>query len=121
MLRRAGFPEPVTDKSIELGRGNPTTYPDFFFDVPDQRKEGVCIYLDGMSRRLHGNPEALRRDREIRELLRSEGYEVIELTATQLSDLEAMRRCFFRLGQVLLGRESAQKIREDVGWFEQAR
>jgi hypothetical protein len=118
MLKRAGFPEPLTDKSIDLGRGNPTTYPDIFFDVPDQRKEGVCIYLDGMSRRLHGNPEALRRDREIRELLRSEGFEVIELTATQINDAEAMRRCFYRLGQVLLGRESAQKIRDDSGWFQ---
>jgi len=60
----------------------------------------------------------LRRDREIRELLRSEGFEVIELTASQITDQEAMRRCFYRLGQVLLGRESAQKIRDDVAWFE---
>jgi hypothetical protein len=41
--------------------------------------EGICIYLDGLSGHLHGNPETAERDREIRSWLRNNGYEVIEV------------------------------------------
>jgi ATP-dependent helicase YprA (DUF1998 family) len=117
MLNRAGFPAPVHHKEIDLGRPLGTTRPDAFFEVPDRRKEGVCVYLDGLSRHIHGNPETAQRDREIREGLRAEGYEVIEIPTGNLSDREAMRRCFYRIGQVLLGREQATAIRDNTTWF----
>lgn len=118
MLKRAGFPAPIHNKEIDLGRPLGRTYPDAFFEVPDGRKEGVCVYLDGMSRHLHGNPETAQRDRELREELRAEGYEVIEIPASNLSDREAMRRYFYRIGQVLLGRDQATMIRDNPTWLD---
>lgn len=117
MLDRAGFPPHVCQKPIDLGRPLGQTHPDVFFEVPDARKEGVCIYLDGMNRHIHGNPETAQRDREIREELRCQGYEVIEIPASNLTDIEAMRRYFFRIGQILIGRDRATELRENTAWF----
>jgi len=116
MLLRAGFIAPILNKEIDLGRPHPKTYPDVFFEVPDGRKEGVCIYLDGMSGHLHGNPQTAQRDRQIREMLRNENYEVIEIPVGNLDDREAMRRHFYRIGAVLLGKEQAVRIRDNPNW-----
>ena len=116
MLLRAGFVAPVMNREVDLGRPQPKTYPDVFFEVPDGRKEGVCLYLDGMSEHLHGNPQTAQRDRQIREMLRNEGYEVIEIPVGNLDDRESMRRHFYRIGQVLLGKEQAVRIRDNPGW-----
>lgn len=116
MLLRAGFVAPVMNREIDLGRPHPKTYPDVFFEVPDGRKEGVCLYLDGMSGRLHGNPQTAQQDRQIRELLRNENYEVIEVPVGNLDDREAMRRHFYRIGAVLLGKEQAVRIRDNPDW-----
>lgn len=118
MLRRAGFPEPIAQKNIELGRPLGSTSPDFFYEDPDDPSGGVCIYLDGMSRHIHGNPEARRRDREIREELRNRGFEVLEIPYGNLSDHQAMSRHFFRLGRILLGRERAAEIRDSTDWHD---
>lgn len=121
MLIRAGFTTPVMNKVIDLGRPHPKTYPDFFFDVPDGRKEGVCVYLDGMSDHLHGNPQTAMLDRQIRELLRNENYEVIEIPVGQLDDGGAMARHFYRIAAVLLGKEQATRIRENPRWHPSQR
>lgn len=121
MLERAGLQGYLPQRPIDLGRPLGTTVPDFYYESrhPDVFA-GVCIYLDGMGQHLHGRPETQRRDREIREELRNEGYEVIEIQFGQLSDPDAMRGHFFRLGRLLLGREAAQRLRQDGGWFEEA-
>jgi hypothetical protein len=118
MLDRAGFHGYRCQDSIDLGRPLGGTVPDFFFEDPNASFEGICVYLDGMSNRLHGNDETRRRDRQLREELRSRFYEVIEIPFGNLSDREAMRRHFFRLGRILLGREGANRVRDDVGWFD---
>jgi hypothetical protein len=117
LLERAGFPAPIGQRSIQLGLPLGSTTPDFFYEDPAERAEGVCIYLDGMSRHIHGNPATQRRDREIREELRQRGYEVIEIPFGHLSDRDAMVRHFYRLGRILLGKEDANKLREDGSWF----
>lgn len=117
LLERAGFHGWEAQRVIELGMPLGRTRPDFFFADPEDRREGICIYLDGMSRRLHGDPATARRDREIREELRERGYEVIEIQASQLQDKEAMRKHFYRLGRLLLGRQAAEAIRAGDGWF----
>ena len=89
----------------------------FFFDDPAARLDGICIYLDGMSAHVHGNPATLRRDRQIREELRHRGYEVFEIPFGHLTDRGAMARHFYRLGRIMLGRESADRLRTDPGWF----
>ena len=73
LLLAAGFGEGVRGEQIRLdrslgtarGRAAPgTTTPDVIYRTEDHDSdEGVCIYLDGMSAHLHGNPETAEQDR----------------------------------------------------------
>ena len=60
----------------------------------------MCVYLDGLSAHLHGNPETAEQDREIRDWLRNSGYDVIEIAASDLDDRDAMTRHFPPPGSV---------------------
>jgi hypothetical protein len=95
-----------------------TTTPDFFYEDPSERSEGICIYLDGMSRHLHGDPERQQRDRIIREELRNIGFEVFEIPVGNLDDRLVMATHFFRIARVLLGKTKATEIRDSPNWFE---
>jgi ATP-dependent helicase YprA (DUF1998 family) len=117
MLRRAGFPAPELQKPLDLGLPLGTTTPDFFYDDPAGRYEGICIYVDGLGAGSHGTPDARRRDARLREQLRSDGYEVIAIAASELSDAGAMIGHLSRLARVLLGKEQARAIKEDTRWF----
>lgn len=117
MLKNAGFPEPVWQHQLQLGRPLGTTTPDCFFPGDDESDPGTTIYLDGLSDRLHGNERTRQQDRAIREQLRSKGYEVFEIPAQELDDRGAMQRHFFRLARVLLGKDAAQRVRDDAHWF----
>ena len=118
LLRAAGFGEGVRDEQIRLDRTLGTTTPDVIYRGEDHdRDEGVCIYLDGLSRHLHGNPETAERDREIRTWLRNHGYEVIEIAANELDDEDAMVRHFRRLAGYLSMRDVRARLRDDRSWF----
>ena len=117
LLERAGFPPPIGHWCIPLGLPLGSTTPDFFYEDPNDRLEGVCIYLDGMSGHIHGNPATQRRDREIREELRNRGYEVFEIPFGHLSDRGALVRHFYRLGRIMLGKEEAGRLRDQPLWF----
>lgn len=120
MLRRAGFPEPQSEHPLELGRPLGTTRPDFYYDEPNDFTEGLCLYLDGLSRRLHGDPNRQQQDRQIREELRNRGYEVIEIPYGDLTDQEAMRKHFYTIGRILVGKQQAKIIRDNPTWFKAA-
>ena len=113
MLTRAGFANPEAQRGIPLGAGMGETRPDFFYPECGPF-DGVCLYLDGYSRHIHGNPATRARDIRIREYLRNNQYEVIEITRTQLDDPQKMATVFGRLGRVLLGREQSDAIRQRV-------
>lgn len=112
------FREPLV-----LDRAIGSTTPDVYYagdeDDPDDR--GVCLYLDGMSTSLHGDPATAERDREIRSWLRNNGYQVIEITCVELDDRGAMARHLRRLARYLSGRDLAQRVSDDTSWFDQAR
>ena len=96
--------------------------PDFFFESRNlDIYAGLCIYLDGMAGHLHGRSETQKKDREIREELRNQGYEVIEIPFGQLTDPDAMRQHFFKVGRFLLGRNEAQRLKNDSSWFSPSR
>ena len=127
LLRAAGFGEGARGEQIRLDRSlgterahvvSGTTTPDVIYRTEDHDSdEGVCIYLDGLSAHLHGNPETAERDREIRTWLRNRGYEVIEITVNELDDEEAMVRHFRRLASYLGMRDARNRVRDDRSWF----
>ena len=120
LLRAAGFGEGIRGEQIRLHRALGSTTPDVIYRAADHDPdEGVCIYLDGLSAHLHGNPETAERDREIRDWLRNGGYDVIEIAANELHDEAAMTRHFRKLAQYLGMRETRRRLREDTSWFRE--
>ncbi len=126
LLEAAGFTSGHFQQQIRfatpivLGHLIGSTTPDVYFcgDKDDEDDKGVCIYLDGMSDSLHGNPETAARDREIRTWLRNNGYQVIEITRVDLDDRGAMVRHFKRLARYLEGKALAKRVEEDQAWFD---
>lgn len=122
LLLAAGFGEGVRGEQIRLDRALGTTTPDVIYRGPeDEPDEGVCIYLDGLSRHLHGNPATAEKDREIRTWLRNHDYEVIEIAANQLTDEDAMVRHFRRLAGYLGRQDLRGHVKEDRSWFRALR
>ena len=118
LLDAAGFPEGVRNEQIRLDFGLGTTTPDVIYrGAVHEPDEGVLLYLDGMSRHLHGNPETAERDRRIRDTARTMGYEVIEIQATQLSDRYAMQKHFRRLARYLEDPDLRKRVETDPTWF----
>lgn len=121
LLLEAGFGEGVRGEQIRLGGGLGTTTPDVIFRGPHHDgDEGVCIYLDGLSKHIHGNPETAEKDRVIRDWLRNNGYEVIEIAVSDLQDVGAMRAHFRRLAGFLREDDIRQRVKTDTEWFERA-
>ena len=121
LLLAAGFEEGVRGEQIKLEAAIGTTTPDVIYRAPHHdADEGVCIYLDGLSGHLHGNPATAEKDRRIRDWLRNNGYEVIEIAVSDLDDVGAMTRHFRRLAGYLDETELRDAVRDDSGWFERA-
>ena len=107
-------------EQIRLGGTLGTTTPDVIYRAEDHDPdEGVCIYLDGLSAELHGDPQRAEHDREIRTWLRNRGYEVVEIAANELDDEDAMARHFRRLAGYLSMPDVRSRMREDRSWFRQ--
>ena len=75
-------------------------------------------YLDSLSRHIDGNTETAEQDRRIRSWLRNNGYEVIEIAASDLDDKGAMIRHFRRLAGYLDRPQLRQLVKNDRSWFE---
>jgi len=104
-----------------LDRAIGTTTPDVIYRAAHHEEdEGVCIYLDGLSNHLHGNPETAERDQRIRTWLRNHGYDVVEIAVSDLDDEDAMVRHFRRLAGYLRADELRSSIRDDSSWFTRA-
>ena len=118
MLLTAGFGEGARGERIRLNSALGSTTPDVLYRAEDHDPdEGVCIYLDGLSRHIHGNPETAEQDRQIRAWLRGSGYEVLEIAASELGDEQAMAKHFRRLAGYLGRADLRQRMREDRSWF----
>jgi SOS-response transcriptional repressor LexA len=118
LLLAAGFEEGIRCEQLRLDRSIGTTTPDVIYRTVDHAAdEGVCIYLDGLNRHLHGNPETADCDRRIRDWLRNNGYEVIEIAASDLYDEGAMTKHFRKLAGYLSKPELKERLRVDAGWY----
>jgi len=121
MLKAAGFPDGKWQEQRRLPRPLNSTTPDVTYADPDDENRKILIYLDGLSKHIHGNPETQVRDREIRAELRAEEHCVIEITAHDLSDQNAMARHFKKLARELEGRDAAKRVVEKAShWFPTA-
>ena len=122
MLQAAGFGEGARGERVRLSGTLGTTTPDVLYRAEDHEPdEGVCIYLDGLSRHIHGNPETAEQDRQIRAWLRGGGYEVLEIPASELDDEQAMAKHFRRLAGYLGQADLRRRVREDRAWFRAER
>jgi hypothetical protein len=118
LLLAAGFEEGIRGEQLRLDRAIGTTTPDVIYRTVNHAvDEGVCIYLDGLSRHLHGNPETAERDRRIRDWLRNNGYEVIEIAASDLNDEGVMTRHFRKLAGYLSKSDLRERLRTDANWY----
>ena len=118
LLLAAGFEEGIRGEQIRLDRAIGTTTPDVIYRAAHHGEdEGVCIYLDGLSGHLHGNPATAEQDQRIRTWLRNNGYEVIEIAASDLHDEGAMTRHFRKLAGYLGANNFRDSLRTDTSWF----
>jgi hypothetical protein len=117
MLIRAGLGEPEAQKPIAIGQPWGRTVPDFFYPSPDNRHEGICIYLDGLSRHIHGSPETQEKDIQIRERLGEMGYEVVPIPKSALDDRDRMTGFLSRIARKLLTKAESERIKADSAWF----
>ncbi len=117
LMERAGFPVGEWHRQIDLGRPLGSTSPDVFYAGEDADTPGICIYLDGLSRHIHGNPETAAKDRAIRDSLRARYYDVFAIPASDLDDREAMKGHFYRIARVLMGNDRARAFRGEAYWF----
>lgn len=119
LVQAAGLPDPVAQHRIDLGP-NLHTVPDFFYAGTEADEPGICIYLDGQSSRIHGDPNQIAKDRFLRDTLRSKGYEVEEIPSFALDDREAIATYIARVAKFLVGKERARNLRAETSWMDKA-
>jgi hypothetical protein len=119
MMRRAGFPEPSVHHRVDLPPPLGWTEPDFHYALNEGAYDGIAIYLDGMSGRLHGNPDTAARDRQIRAMLQERmDYLVVTIPFGHLSDPTAMADHMRKIARALMGKEHAMRVAEEhITWF----
>lgn len=124
MLDKAGLTEGIWQHQIQFKKtierlGFKTTTPDVFYPAleEDEDEKGLCLYLDGMSRDIHGNAEAQAKDMAIRTQLRNEGYIIVELTVQELDDSAAVAAAFRKIAKFAFGPQKAKEIKENTAWF----
>lgn len=118
LLQRAGFPEPIAQKEIDLGKPLGLTIPDFFFNDPEEISAGICIYLDGLSTGIHGNSSRQQTDLAINEELESRTYEVHRIAASELTDYQKMSQYFAQIAKDLGDKQKAKILRQNQDWFQ---
>ncbi|MBI3466438.1 MAG: DUF1998 domain-containing protein [Planctomycetes bacterium] len=85
LLREHHLPEGACRKRITTSLGI-ATEPDWLHEPTK-----VAVYLDGMSRGLHGDPNVARKDQIIRQAIELDGYKVIVVQSRDLDNPEAVR------------------------------
>ena len=73
------------------------------FTTPDWLHEAsrVAVYLDGMSRDLHGDPRVAQQDQIRRMAMEADGYQVIVIQSRDLNDAQALRLHLRNIAQAM--------------------
>jgi hypothetical protein len=100
-LKEKGFNEFHAQVRLELPASKiGHTIPDFYYASIDGRVK-CAVYLDGLSKGIHGSPEVQMKDRYIRSVLESMGIRVVVIAASDLDDPEMMDLHLANLSQIL--------------------
>ncbi|TVS13641.1 MAG: DUF1998 domain-containing protein, partial [Planctomycetaceae bacterium] len=106
LLRDHHFPEGQCQVEIKTTAGLPTR-PDWLHESTK-----VAIYLDGMSRYLHGDEKTAQRDQLIRQMLELDGYKVLVVQSRDLNDPQAVRMHLRNIAKAIRRNDLAQMIEE---------
>lgn len=117
MLIRAGFPTFKNQHSISIGSPYHSTTPDLYYEDSANALQ-LAVYLDGLSRGIHGKAERAQMDRVIRQQLEADGVDVIEIARSDLDDPEAMQLHLKRIAAKLRSTELKNKVELDTSWFD---
>jgi len=96
LLKNKKFPQP--DKSqykVELAGGD-YTVADYAYE--DKK---ILIYIDGLSRKIHGNFQQKKKDSILRAKAKLKGFSVVEISAQGLKDEEYMNEKLEEIGLYL--------------------
>jgi hypothetical protein len=104
LLQDYNFPAGVCRKRILTTAGLPSE-PDWLHE-----EAKVAVYLDGMSRGLHGDPKTARRDQLIRGMLELDGYAVIVVQSRDLDDPQAVRLHLKNIAQAMGRNDLAELV-----------
>ena len=61
----------------------------------------MVVYLDGMSRGLHGDPNVAKKDHILRQAVELDGWTVIVVQSRELNDPQAMRQHLRNIAQAM--------------------
>jgi len=104
LLRDHHFPEGECQVDIKTPAGL-TTRPDWLHESTK-----VAVYLDGMSRNLHGDSKTAQRDQLIRQMLEIDGYKVIVVQSRDLNDPQAVRLHLRNIANAISRNDLAEMI-----------
>jgi ATP-dependent helicase YprA (DUF1998 family) len=104
LLQEHNFPAGACRKRVVTTAGLPTE-PDWLHE-----EAKVAVYLDGMSRGLHGDPKTAQRDQFIRGMLELDGYSVIVVQSRDLDDPQAVRLHLKNIAQAMGRNDLAQAV-----------
>jgi hypothetical protein len=116
IIKKAGLPEPRCQETIPLPKPLTSTRPDFFYDDPKEVTDGICIYLDGLSKHIHGNARTKQQDLAIRSYLENHNYAVLPIPASHLNDPDALAKFLYQLARKLVTKSKADEIRASREW-----
>jgi len=119
LLTRAGLQPDQVQHRIDLPEIGTHTIPDVYFDCETEAFEGVCVYLDGLSLRSHGNSRQALRDEILRSTLEAKEFKVIVVPHSDLSDRGAMVTHFAAIARAVKGKHGARSVQESVdAWWD---
>jgi hypothetical protein len=120
LLDRAGLPPNSLQNKIELTAIATYTVPDAYFDCENEAFEGICVYLDGLSKGIHGNPAVAARDQLLRSTLEELSYKVVVIPKSDLEDRGAMINHFAVIARSIQGKSRANQVRDtsDRWWTD---
>jgi hypothetical protein len=104
LLQDHQFPAGSCRKRVVTSAGLPTE-PDWL-----NEETKVAVYLDGMSRGLHGDPKTAQRDQLIRGMLELDGYTVIVVQSRDLDDPQAVRLHLKNIAQAMGRADLAESV-----------